>query len=657
MKRILTLVHAVLLFLPATLIFIASNNAYGDDPATTCTITLTDNSGISEKYNIYVVGCSLTSQKVLKKKADKTYTFQTPTNSSYSAYPILGKEIQSITLNYPTAKTPGDIINGARLYFFILDKNTDVSTTGIPKITSSTTPGSIISQEWPLNAFIELTAIGDTITLDASSVDYQSIPINAVITAPEQFIKKYSGGNAIGNPGKKGIGFKNDKNFNYQDFYNLYPNFIKNKVDFYSDHNKTYQPETGTAINAWNNLIVKYPRIPLKGIILNPYILSGGYSMQTAITTNGKKQADPYFATLFNSELNKFYSSKSNGLSIALPGNRDYFTISYSPAEPFMNSGMTHPAIKLTSKNKPKETVTLFNPVGVSVSTVKNTEADSMFITANGIAGGTKLTFPINIPKNLGKNVEILEGMYIFVPGIIPVQIAPGGVHYKEEVQRTYIDYIELVSPLSGSFTNQKITFCKLNNPAYTYTPGYNVFQNTMLNLIVNNTSYPLTDIYLLNDQINEALNRGILNSVPESKAKTPGGASLFWSDTSNFYPDGKARNLYAQYMHTAHKIIVNPKSGVPEKKTYYTMPAVNPTHPATSATGDPLAMSYGFSMDETPITWSLPAIPGVAGMPEQPCVPSKYDSMPAFTPIYGTGPTAITISICRIPTPLVPQE
>lgn len=544
-----------------------------------------------DRYTVYVLGYSVASQQMLtvagknKTGSFTKYTPPPPKTSAYIPSFKMGTEITSITVTNSTADPNVVPLNGARIYFFVADSKAtyddNSGANGGPqfKILSDggiEQCGNPPQTKFPIFNYVELTFLaGNDMFIDVSSVDGFFFPVTITATDNAGIVNL----GQLGQPLTDGMTGKN--------IVDTYKPFMDNLT------------AGGEDASAYLDLYTDPREASFKGL-LNP-----GLYLQK------KSSMGSSLHTAFDEALNKIFTDSTFVSNISLwqnwsVGNANYDDVFNAEivTATFPGTTNTHPALKLKGKN---DSYTIFNPVGFSVVNYKSLDGNYHSIT--GTIANNVLTFDTPMPSS----TSLLQvGMYV----------SSGGGSTDGTTQITAInkngDNIVSVNlnssnPYSSSF---QYMFSKAPTNYY-YSSGCMVFSGNGLmadgaDRSDTKGSYRADVIKGLENQIVTALNRGVgvLDSGTDPKHTT-----IYWATETNWYPKNQPQNFFSLFMHTA-------KYG---DEHIFTLPS----KPATSARGDIMAMSYGFSYDENPM-----------GGVEGPQVPSE------FRPPFPNGTTNLKITL-----------
>lgn len=282
----------------------------------------------------------------------------------------------------------------------------------------------------------------------------------------------------------------------------------------------------------------------------------------------------------------------------------------------------------------------VFNPVGVNVSL----GADGQAITATttvqsipaflrgrlrgGLRGGNSGQLNKITLSHAPAPGTLESGMYVFGAGFD--QKDGKATNYVTGISRDRSGntVVTLKNALAGPVVNDQVVFSPIPDLSImTATSGAMTFGASGFFADAANqgeTGDAATVLLNIENQMNAALNRGVavVPSVqgmpgPLTPSQT-GYASQYWGTESNWYPAGQTQNLFSLFLHTATL----------DNSAIF----VRPANPASTKTGAPMGMAYGFSYDENP----GPVPPAPANQAQ---VPSKFDPVPAAT-------TSITITM-----------
>ncbi len=536
------------------------------------TIPLVNSTGLSAAdYTIYVLGFSSTSQKYLSVGNDKVASFVDipDTDGTLPVYK-LGSEITSIAVDATPSSTqanlPANPIDGARIYFFVA-KNSQFSSgpqipysnsgKSIQNVTNPPTP-TIPPQNVasPPYTFVEFTLVNLAYgaVIDSQTVDGFVFPVTIGLN------------DSLGTVGQPDSIDRND-------VINAYAPFTK---------------ALGTEGDPFNKL--KYTNN--EGGLLNP----GAYLGDTT-SAGDFKNLTSVLNTLFDDDLNTFFSDAYNGLTLqgvsANSIKADVY-VATNGVQPLPNSKFSHAALQFKGKNY-GQTFNIYNPIGISVlSYLKGTEESAIL--------GTILNYTLTFSEPLPAGTPILAGMYVQGAGTNPSTTVKA-VNTNDSNEITSITFdADLLNPAPGS----QYRFSKVQSMFY--TSGNMVFANQGVFAYAEGlTQDQGTVIKNLQNQIVTAFNRGV---ALLSKDKL-GDATAQWGIQTDWYPEGVKQNIFSLFMHTA--------------KVGDTPIFLQASGSVTCARSTTMGQAYGFAYDEN--------------APTPPEVPSKFDPLPSDT-------TTITITL-----------
>lgn len=594
----------------ATTQFPTDNATFANPNSAETTVTLTGNATIfanfsgsytlplenltgldPDRYTVYVLGYSVASRQMLtvggndKKGSFTKYTPSSASTSTFIPSFKMGTEITSIAVTNSTTDPNVVPLDGARIYFFVSDSKAtyddNSGANGGPQFKILSDGG--IQQcdnppqtKFPIFNYVELTFLaGKDMFIDVSSVDGFFFPVTITATDNAGIVNL----GQLGQPLTVGMTGKN--------IVDTYKPFMDNLT------------AGGEDASAYLDLYTDPREASFQGL-LNP-----GLYLQTNSSMGSSLH------TAFDEALNTIFTDSTSVSNISLwqnwsVGNTNYddvFTAEIVTAT-FPGTANAHSALKLKGKN---DIYTIFNPVGFSVVNYKSLDGKYHFIT--GTIASNVLKFDSPMPSS----TSLLQvGMYV----------SSGGGSTDGTTKITAInksgDNIISVNLNSSSDYNSSFQYKFSKAPTnYYYSSGCMVFSGNGLmadgaNRSDTKGSYREIVIKGLENQIVTALNRGVgvLDSGTDPKHTT-----IYWATETNWYPKNQPQNFFSLFMHTA-------KYG---DEHIFTLPA----RPATSARGDLMAMSYGFSYDENPM-----------GGVEGPQVPSE------FRPPFPDGTTNLKITI-----------
>jgi len=538
------------------------------------TIPLVNSTGLSTTdYTIYILGFSSTSQKCLTVTTGSTVaSFQDFPNTSGTVPSFkLGTEITSIAIDATPSNTdptkPANSVDGARIYFFIAENSVFPTA---PQIKYDGSGANIVNVKNPPNTdvppytFVEFTLVDLTYgaVIDSQTVDGFVFPVAIGLN------------DALGSVGQPST-------VNREDVINAYAPFI-------------------TALGDEGKPFSDLQYTENKGGLLNP----GAYLGETT-DAGDFTNLDSSLNSLFDDDLNTFFSSQYNGLTIqgvsAGSINADTYTAT-SGSQSLPGGKFTQPVLQFTGQTNGK-TFDVFNPVGISVLNYNNNGTNSPIT-------GTILNYTLTFTNPLPADTPLVAGMYVQGAGTNPnTTIKAINTNGSDEITSITFE-TDLLNPAP----NSQYRFSKVQNMFY--TSGNMVLANQGVFAYAEGLNDDdATILKNLQNQIVSAFNRGVaLLSSTEI-----GNASKYWGTETNWYPEGKTQNIFSLFMHTA----------TTANNTPIFLQASNSDE---CARGTVMGQAYGFAYDENP----GPVPPAPTGQPE---VPSKFDPLPDTT-------TTITITL-----------
>ena len=543
------------------------------------------------RYTVYVLGYSVASRQMLtvagsdKKGSFTKYTPPPANTSTYIPSFKVGTEITSIAVTNSTADPNVVPLDGARIYFFVADSKATYDdnngTNGGPqfKILSDggiQQCGNPPQTKFPIFNYVELTFLaGKDMFIDVSSVDGFFFPVTITATDNAGIVNL----GQLGQPLTDGMTGNN--------IVATYKPFMDNLT------------AGGEDASAYLDLYTDPREASFKGLLNPGLYLQTNSSMGSSLHTAFDEALDKIFTN------STFVSNISlwQNWSVGTTNYDDVFTAEIVTAT-FPGTTNTHSALKMKGKN---DVYTIFNPVGFSVVNYKS--LDGKYHTITGTITSNVLKFDTPIPSS----TSLLQvGMYVSSGGG-----STDGTTKITAINKTGDNIISVNLNSSNDYSSSFQYMFSKAPTYYYYSSGCMVFSGNGLmadGAVRSDTkgSYKEVVIKGLENQIVTALNRGVgvLDSGTDPKHTT-----IYWATETNWYPKNQPQNFFSLFMHTA-------KYG---DEHIFTLPA----DPATSARGDIMAMSYGFSYDENPM-----------GGVEGPQVPSE------FRPPFPDGTTNLKITL-----------
>lgn len=513
---------------------------------TTYRIALDDQTRLPSGTAIWLVGFSTASGKLLAVDGSGIGTFAAfPAASGTMSAVRLGDEITAIDID--TANP----IDGARIYCFIADAGAArpqlpwyQEANPVTHLTEwkVTQPAPMPQTAMPPYNYVELTFLGSGLFIDVSTVDGLYFPMS--ITS------------RVGTANRVTVGQPLGSGTTLKAITDVYGTFMQ-------DLAANGEPAAGSY------LALRQVAATVAGTGYEVLVNPGAHLIAPA------NAASPLHG-VFDAQLNELFTTRAG--SLRLWQNADstfpngHFTASASAAATVFSTTNTHAALVLTAPERPGKSYVIYNPVGFSVVNAPAGDG-SYFVLSGAIAGGV-LTFDRPLPEGL-----LSVGMYL-----------DGGPGSVDGTTR-----ITAVTPATGSITAVSLSgssdsserarrrFSKAPLHFYQST-GTMVF--ACMGLLGSDLGY--TDdavdgriIKGLQNQIATALNRGVAHLDGDGSS----GTTDAWATQSNWYPHGKAQNLFSYFTHVATA------GGTP----IFTRPSPS----ATSARGTTMGMAYGFAYDE----------------------------------------------------------
>lgn len=556
---------------------------------TTYTMPLINNTQLDpSKHPVYVGGFSTASGLTIQPGSNAGQLVFGPagnTDLKVDSYPVGRGAGQYSSIAFDSSQP----IDGGRIYFYVMGTNQAGPTFPFGQQPSS-------SNQY-LYEYIELTepSGGGLPTIDVSTVDAFSFPLTLT---PHD-----TAGNYLGQVGQPLQG----ASANRSAIARAYTAFM-----------------TAPGREAYKTL-----KVDASQQLLNPYT----YLTQTSGTNPlPSKAADP-LNTVFDASLSRLFSSsgwsvtgKDGHVYTAKSGWYRYGTLR-TPVFPWLPVRLQ--GLQFTGNG---DKLHVFNPVGVNVATGADGQAITATTTVRSTAaflgrlrggvrgGGTPQLNKITLSHAPAPGT-LDVGMYVFgqhfdqqdgkatnyITGISRDRSGNTVVTLKHALPWAVADDQVVFSPIPD------LSIMKASSGAMTFgASGFFADATTQ-----GETGVAATVLLDIENQIDAALNRGVavVPSVqgmpgPLTPSQT-GYASQYWGTESNWYPAGQTQNEFALFMHTA----------TIDNAAIF----VRPTNPASTKTGAPMGMAYGFSYDENP----GPVPPAPANQAQ---VPSKFDPVPAAT-------------------------
>ena len=520
------------------------------------------------QYTIYVLGYSTSSQLMLQVGSNQTGTFAPfPAASGNISCYRLGTDIVQISLD------KGTPIVGARIYFFVAANSQFGTGPVIPYSNSGanvTQPQDPPNSSVPPFSFAEVTvpALPTLPTIDVQTVDGFVFPMTITLN------------NSLGQ-----VGQPIDSDVNRAAVLAAYPVFMNALGSEGASYlGLQFTENSGGLLNPHDYLVAKDSK---------SQYLNLGSPLNTA----------------FDTTLNTLFSSAT--LSVTIPGSggisQDTYTAKPVASLAYPGSPFTLPALQFTGATNGL-VFNVFNPIGATVFTYTSNGA----VTAiTGTINGTALTFASPLPAG-----TLQAGMYINGQGTNPSTTTIQAL--VTNPSDGTITAVTMNQSLGITTTNYQYAFSKV--PNMFITSGDMVFGCYGF-FADGATQYPSnsdkkTVLNGLENQLSEALNRGVANLAPTSGGQ--GYSTQYWGTQTNWYPANQPQNIFSLFMHTATT------SGKPI--------FVQPSGAVKCARGTAMGQAYGFAYDENPVP--VPPVPA-----SQPAVPAKFDPVPA-------GTTTMTISL-----------
>ncbi|WP_165069784.1 glycoside hydrolase 64/thaumatin family protein [Paludisphaera rhizosphaerae] len=564
---------------------------------TTYTMPLVNNTHLdASKHPVYVGGFSTASGLTLQPGATAGQLVFGPagnTDLEVDSYPVGGGAGQFSSIVFDSSQP----IDGGRIYFYVMGTNQAGPTFPFGQQPS-------YSSQYMFE-YVELTepATGGLPTINLSTVDAFNFPLTLT---PHNAAGDYLG--QVGQP-------LQGASANRSAIARAYTAFM-----------------TVPGREAYKSL-----KVDASQQLLNPYT----YLMQTSGTNPlPSKTTDP-LNTVFDTSLNTLFASSgwsvtgSDGhVYVAKKGTYQYGSLR-NPVFPWRLVKLEGLEFKGNG-----DKLHVFNPVGVNVAVGANGQAITASTTLRstpaflrgrargGLRGENSAQLNKITLTNAPAAGTLEVGMYVF--GQYFDQKDGKATNYITGISRDWSGntVVTLKHALPWAVTNDQVVFSpipdlsimKASSGAMTFgASGF--FADAATQGVTGSEATVLLNI---ENQIDSALNRGVavVPSVqgmpgPLTPSQT-GYASQYWGTESNWYPASQTQNEFALFMHTA---TIN-NSAI----------FVRPTNPASTKTGAPMGMAYGFSYDENP----GPVPPAPAGQAQ---VPSKFDPVPSAT-------TTITITL-----------
>lgn len=500
-------------------------------------IPLQNQTGLdTEKYSIYVLGFSTTSQLMLSVTTGTTASFVAMPNESGTlpAYNLGSTGITQIDIDLTP---PLNEINGARIYFFVAENSEFPNP---PQVTYTAWGANVVNVENPPNsavppyAFAEFTVVDLSYgaVIDLQTVDGLTFPLNLTLN------------DSLGAVGQPLGGITRDAILAaYKPFMNAIGDAAKPFLDLQYSMNK--------------------------GGLLNP----GLYLTDTG-SNNNLINLTSSLNGLFDAELKTLFSNADLSIQGVSSGSisADIYTVAGAGEQPLpAPATLSQQALQFVGQSN-GITLNVFSPLGLCTLTYDNNGVETAI---SGQLDNTSLTFDAALPSD----TNILAGMFVTGAGVDPNNTTVASVTRNTSNNITGVE----ISAGTGMPAPSQYGFSKI--PGMFMTSGAMVLANAGVFAYSGNYSADEATVVLnLQNQLVSALNRGVANAAPNSGAG--GYSSEYWGTQTNWYPSGAAQNLFSLFMHTA-----TVSSGTP---IFIQAPGST-----TCARGTIMGQAYGFAYDE----------------------------------------------------------